>query len=453
MGARRGCRPTLPWKLRSACYHAWMQLIQSMTLGDGLRLSQFQGSDHPGARAWVSAMEMGFNSKQPSEKRLDAGVRLLDVNDFVATEVTAADDHAGMPVATYGVFYSEANLGAGTVKSGMVTTVTVRPSYKRRGIMRAMMELNLGQIAETGAALALLTASDARLYGRFGFQNVIPEAVVTVDPKRFQLKPSVLAQTQAYTVDWVLRDGFFDLVERLACQAHLRHRGSTLRDRGFAMEHFEDGESGDYDAKYRGLVCYDSLGEPSGYAVFSFADEGSKLDVRDMDALSAEAELALWGHLANIEGVREIKFGNFFPSSPLRLALEDSRAVKVTSLHDLLWARVLDVQACFGARSYSLGARLSGLSATFRVDDPLGYTQGVYRLALGVDGASVEQLVDDTLAEATVSANALAELVYSSSSVSNLRTTGMIQGLSDADMEKWESLFAPDRPATFRNPF
>lgn len=424
-----------------------------MRLSDDLTLSQFTGSAYPGARAWVSAMEMGFNAKQPSPQRLDSGVRLLDVNDFVATEVTADDDHAGIPVATYGVFYSQANLGARTVKTGMITTVTVRPSYKRRGIMRAMMELNLQQIADLGAALALLTASDARLYGRFGFQNVIPEASITLDPKRFQLKSAALSQIETYKVDWVLRENLFDQVERISHQAHLHHRGSTLRDRGFAMEHFEDAESGKYDAKYRGLICYDASGEPTGYAVFSFADEGSKIDVRDMDAINAEAELALWNHLASIEWVSEIKFGNFFPSSPLRLALEDLRAVKITSLHDLLWARVLDVEACFGARSYSFGARQCGLSATFRVDDPLGYTQGIYCLAVDTEGASVERLDDDAPSDATVSPNVLAELLYSSSSVANLCAAGMIKGLSDTDAQRWESLFAPATPATFRNPF
>lgn len=414
-------------------------------VGDGLTLSQFEGSAHPGARAWAAAVEMGFNAKQPSEKRLDSLVRLLDEDGFVATEVIADSDRTGMPVGTYGYFWSRVNLGAATVKSGMITVVTVRPSFKRRGIMRAMMELNLRQIADQGAALALLTASDARLYGRFGFQNVIAEAGVTVDPKRFQLRPTALP-----TVDWVLRDKLFDQVERLSHEAHALHRGSTWRGKGYEIEHFTDAESGDFDAKYRGLICYDAADAPCGYAVFSFNDEGSKIEVRDMDALSDEAELALWNHLASIEGVSEIKFSNFFLSSPLRLALEDPRAVNVTSLRDLLWARVLDVEACFAARSYTLGTRLS---ATFRVDDPLGFTSGAYRVQLDEDGATVEKLAEDTPVDATVSANALAELVFSSSSVANLRAAGLIEGLSDEGAQRWESLFAPASPATFRNYF
>ena len=50
-----------------------------------------------------------------------------------------------------------------------VTWVSVDPTVRRRGILRAMFaEQHAGFVAD-GAVLALLTASEGTIYGRFGY--------------------------------------------------------------------------------------------------------------------------------------------------------------------------------------------------------------------------------------------------------------------------------------------
>lgn len=172
-----------------------------------------------------------------------------------------------------------------------------------------------------------------------------------------------------------------------------------------------------------------------------------------MDFLEPRAEIALWDHLARIEGVRTIKLETFSLESPLRLCLKDLRAVDIKSIFDLLWARVLDPVQCLEARSYSFAARSAGLEARFRVEDPLGYAAGSLRLTLSAGGATVERLGEDAEVEATLNVNGLAELVYASSSVVNLEVAGMITDLAPKARPRWESLFAPASPATFKNHF
>ena len=179
--------------------------------------------------------------------------------------------------------------------------------------------------------------------------------------------------------------------------------------------------------------------------------------VRDLDATDPRAEIALWNHLARIEGQTEVSYADMSVSNPLRLALVNERAVKVTGVSDFLWARILDPVVCLEARSYSFAAKAAALSATFTVEDPAGYCSGTFQVQLGAEGASVRKL-DPTDPAAvgtstTISVNALDELVFASSSVSDLVRVGMIRGLPADDVVKWDAMFAPATPARFNNFF
>ena len=428
-------------------------LTAPQSLGEGLTLTQFADPNSDEAKAWAKAMSMGFNANEPSEEALAQLQRWMETARILATQVSAEDDRTGLPVATFGRFWAPANLGARTVQAAMITAVIVRTAFKRRGILRAMTELNLAQAGQAGAPLALLTASNAEIYGRFGFQPVVPEAAVEVNPGKFALKESATKQIAGYHVDWVLRETLLEQAQELSHLAHPGQRGSTLRNPGFPLEHFYDEESGKIDAKLRGIVCYSPTGQACGYAIYTVADGDPVLWVKDMDFLEPRAEIALWDHLARVEGIKTIKLDTFSLESPLRLCLKDLRAVDIKSVFDLLWARVLDPVQCLEARSYSFAAHAAGLRACFRVEDPLGYAAGSLQVTLSSGGATVERLEDDADVEAVLSVNALAELVYASSSVSNLEVAGLITGLSPKARPRWESLFAPASPATFKNHF
>lgn len=58
--------------------------------------------------------------------------------------------------------------GVMTAAAG-VTLVAVMPTHRRRGIMSSLMRRQLAGIAERGEAIAVLWASEAEIYGRFGY--------------------------------------------------------------------------------------------------------------------------------------------------------------------------------------------------------------------------------------------------------------------------------------------
>ena len=57
----------------------------------------------------------------------------------------------------------------GQVDAAAVTAVAVARPYRRRGVLRSLMAAQLEAVAEAGEPLAILFASEATIYGQFGY--------------------------------------------------------------------------------------------------------------------------------------------------------------------------------------------------------------------------------------------------------------------------------------------
>src|SRR5690349_2822684 len=80
----------------------------------------------------------------------------------------AVDD--GRVVAGAGAFTFQLSVhGGGSVPTGGVSVVGVLPSHRRRGILRALMRVQLDDCRRRGELAAYLWASEATIYGRFGY--------------------------------------------------------------------------------------------------------------------------------------------------------------------------------------------------------------------------------------------------------------------------------------------
>src|SRR5689334_20136010 len=62
----------------------------------------------------------------------------------------------------------------GELPAAGVTWVAVLPSHRRRGLLREFMRRQLDDLHARGEPLAVLTASEAAIYGRFGYGIAIP---------------------------------------------------------------------------------------------------------------------------------------------------------------------------------------------------------------------------------------------------------------------------------------
>ncbi len=72
----------------------------------------------------------------------------------------------------------------GVLPAAGVTTVGVHPTHRRRGILRRMMRLQLDDVHQRGEPLAILWASEAGIYQRFGYGLATLKASLKVERHR-----------------------------------------------------------------------------------------------------------------------------------------------------------------------------------------------------------------------------------------------------------------------------
>jgi len=120
---------------------------------------------YPDATAWDQAVSLGFHEERSTEER---------------TQESIARSRAGS--AVYRGAYQTLDIGFGRLLDAhLITGVTVRTSHRRRGLLRRMMTEDLALAKGNGIAIAALTASEASIYGRFGFGVTTSEQSITVD--------------------------------------------------------------------------------------------------------------------------------------------------------------------------------------------------------------------------------------------------------------------------------
>src|SRR5688572_19925894 len=87
----------------------------------------------------------------------------------VEPERTLVARDGGRIVASAAAIARELTVPGGCVPCAAVTLVGVAPSHRRRGLATGMMRRQLADIHAAGEAVAVLWASEAAIYGRFGY--------------------------------------------------------------------------------------------------------------------------------------------------------------------------------------------------------------------------------------------------------------------------------------------
>ena len=336
-------------------------------------------------RRWLLAEARGFHDPEPTIERLAgqaaeiAGDRISGVYDD-----TGAD--AATPVATIRSWLMDLTVpGGAALPAWAISSVTVSPTHRRRGVARALLGSELRTAAAAGHALAMLTVSEATIYGRFGFGPAVHQAHYRIDTTRTRWSgPTPDGRVQFVTPESLLVDGpaVFDRARRQSpgevdrradvwssrLGLNPRHPGATSRD-------------------HRAVRYDDAAGVTQGYAVYTVAITGNSFPARltlvDLVAATDDATAALWRFLIEMDLVTEIDAAGRSVSEALPWLITDRRAVTKVDESDHLWLRLLDVPAALEARRYAAADTLR-----FDVSDDLGFAHGRFDLTVTADGAA-----------------------------------------------------------------
>ncbi|GAB3050112.1 GNAT family N-acetyltransferase [Sediminivirga luteola] len=403
----------------------------------------------PDARtaAFVRAVRAGFYDSEPDAERLRSMAASFVADHQMLTAAYPASAPEGalsaeVPVATFVTFGKRINTGHGRqLGAHLITGVTVRPTHRRRGLLRRLMETDLRAAAAAGKPLAALTASEGSIYSRFGFGPVEWQSEIEIDASpglAFRVEPSgrvELAEPAA--------------VKRLAPQIYARFQERTpgALERKHAYWRIISGEldpeSGKPDPAVRAAVHYDPEGAPDGYVTYKFTGwEPPTVKVIDLIAVSDEAYRSLWQFLGTLDLVQVIRYGDAARDSALPWLLADGRRMRTKTSEDGVWLRLLDLPAAFEGRGWG------PVSATLRlrVSDRLGFTAGTWELTVADGTARVEALSEDAPADLALDTGDLASLYLGGADAALLARAGRLTELAPGAAVRARSLLALERP-------
>jgi predicted acetyltransferase len=339
-------------------------------------------------RAAMTAAEFAFGSGAVEDEDWERERKALPA----ARALAAYDD--GKPVALAGAYQFDLTIPGGELPCAGVTWVGVMPTHRRQGILRDLMRRELEDVHGWGEPIAALWASEAGIYGRFGYGQAAPSGKAKSDRARFELR-----QESTGSVRFVDADEALELFPPVYERVRATRAGMLSRDERWWKEHrLADPESWRRGASRKFYVAVDLDGEVEGYAYYRIKDEWedgfAKGEVRVIEALatSAEGDRALWSFLHGIDLVRGVAVPIFDLGSSLPLLVRDPRALGMR-VGDGLWLRFVDLDAALRARSYRPGRSVvlevsdelcPWNAGRYRVGDDAGRTDAEADLALDV---------------------------------------------------------------------
>lgn len=422
----------------------------------GLRLGLVDTADSAAFTAWLHAEGRGFYQGAAEQREIDEQLSGAAFRRTTAVwdDTTATPE---VPVATVSTWPSPLTVpGERTVDAWAISAVTVAPTHRRRGIARALLEAELRTAQGLGLPLAMLTASEATIYGRYGFAPAAMIADLEIVTRRAKWTgPEASGRVHFVTLEQ-LRDECKDVFDR----ARVQTPGDVALDdyiwaRLFALV-------GGYtsEAKHLRAVRYDDAdGSPQGFAVYRVAEGGDgdftnhTVTVQYLAAATDDAYAGLWRYLLELDLVGTVSAPLRSVDEPLLWQVADHRAVRRSRVSDHLWLRILDVPAALAARTYSAPGRL-----VLDVSDPLGLADGRFLLEIDAHGAAAVSSIDGDAAGTTseaaahaatlaLSVNELGALYLGGTAAHTLlraaRVTELSEGAADAVDASFRSVVTP----------
>jgi len=329
----------------------------------------------------------------------------------------------------------------GSVPIAAVTLVTVHPSYRRRGLLRQMMTHQLEGIATRGIEpVALLWASEAPIYGRFGYGETLSRLRLAGQTRALTFAPGVSFDGSVGEVE---RAEFLPVAQRLRQSWLATRPGALERTDGWWNVRLHDPEPWRRGASaYRFVLHFAADGAADGYAVFRVKEDGpdgyGELIVHSVDAATGPAYATLWRFLLSLDLVRSFSWHDAPVDEPLRLLVTDPRAIKA-ELADGTYARLVDVPAALMARRYA-----AEIDVVIEVTDPmLALNDRTFRLQGGPDGAEVKP--SRRRPDVSMNVRELGAIYLGGISPASLRQAGLVTEHASGTVGRVAAAFAWDR--------
>ncbi|MFR0352608.1 GNAT family N-acetyltransferase [Streptomyces sediminimaris] len=290
--------------------------------------------------------------------------------------------------------------GGASVPAAGVTMVSVAATHRRRGVLTSMMRRQLDDVRAWGEPLAVLTASEPAIYGRFGYGVGTYHVNAEVDTARVRL--SVPPGTDEVRLRYAAPAEALGACESVYARLVPRRPGMLARMPGWERVALLDPESGRDGASPLQCVLAERAagsaaagGETVGYALFRIkggwehAGPNGTAVLRDLYALDPAAHAALWRFLCDIDLTSTISTRGRPLDEGWQHMVSDIRRCSLL-VRDSLHIRLVDVGAALEARTYQ-----APVDVVLDVEDSFcPWNSGRWRLTGDPKGASCARTED-----------------------------------------------------------
>jgi len=371
--------------------------------------------------AWYDILIRAFGGvPEPSEER-----ELWDALTEYDRSLGAWDGE--QCVGTAGAFTFRITVpGGAQVPAAGVTMVSVSGTHRRRGILTAMMRRQLDDIRGWGEPLAVLTASEPEIYGRFGYGIGTHQINAEIDTSRVRL--SVPPGTDDVRLRYAAPADVLDACEAVYARVVPTRPGMLARQPGWERLGLLDPESERDGASPLQCVVAERGTDVVGYARFRVkldwgpTGHNGTVVLDDLEGLDPAARAALWRFLFGLDLTSTLRTRGRPMDEGWQHMVSDLRRCALRT-KDSLHVRLVDVGAALEARTYQ-----APVDVVFEVEDAFcPWNSGRWRLTGDPKGASCTR-TEDT-ADLALSVRELGAAYLGGTSLTALAAGGRVREL------------------------
>ena len=338
-----------------------------------------------------------------------------------------------------GAFPFELTVPGGTVRCGGVTVVGVLPTHRRRGILSAMMRVQLEDIRDRGEPIAALWASEEVIYRRYGYGVASLACEMALPSGYAGLREPPDARASARLVPL---DDSKDVLAAIYDRARLRTPGMFSRtDTWWQTRNLLDPPERRQGGGEKNVLVLELDGEPAGYALyrihtkFESGAAAGHVDVIEALADGPVATRELWRVLLDMDWKATLKAYLLPIDHALVHQLSYPRRMQLR-VGDGLWVRLVDVGAALSARAYGGDGPV-----VLEVEDAfLPQNSGRWRIA----GGTAERTEDE--ADLALDVGELGSTYLGGFTFGELVRSGVVRELKEGGAARADAVFLTASP-------
>ncbi|MFF9847942.1 GNAT family N-acetyltransferase [Streptomyces litmocidini] len=332
-------------------------------------------------------------------------------------------------VGTTGAFTFRLTVpGGASVPTGGVTLVSVAGTHRRRGILTSMMRRQLDDLRAAGEPLAVLTASEPEIYGRFGYGIGVYAVNATIDTARVRL--TVPEGTDGVSLRMADPTESSAVCEAVHAKLVPVRPGMLARQPEWERQPLLDPPGERAGASPLLCVLAERGGEVVGFAHYAIkpdwapAGSGGSVDVRLLMGLDPTAEAALWRFLCSVDLTSSVRLRGRPVDDGWQHLVSDVRRCEPT-LRDAMHVRLVEVGAALEARTYQ-----APVDVVLEVADAFcPWNEGRWRLTGDAKGATCVRTGDAP--DLALSVRELGAAYLGGTSLVSLASAGRVRELRE----------------------